>query len=40
MNRFSSNPNDPPEVRFGESVIQYQNHCPYWGNLALTYVEP
>lgn len=37
-NRLSSNPNHPPEVRFGEDV-NVKNSCPSWGNLKLTYVE-
>lgn len=37
--RLSSNPNDPPELRFGESPVDYVDNCPSWGNLNLTYVE-
>lgn len=37
-NRLSSNPNDPPENRFGEDV-PVKNNCPSWGNLKLNYVE-
>lgn len=36
--RLSSNPNHPPEVRFGEDIL-VKNSCPSWGNLKLTYVE-
>lgn len=37
-NRLSSNPNHPPEIRFGEDV-PVKNNCPSWGNLKLNYVE-
>lgn len=36
--RLSSNPNHPPENRFGEDMAN-KNTCPSWGNLKLTYVE-
>ncbi len=37
--RISSNPNDPPEVRFGDLIPGYKSECPSWGNLKLNYVE-
>jgi hypothetical protein len=39
IHRLSSNPNHPPEMRFGEVLTNYKDNCQSWGNLKLTYVE-
>ncbi len=38
--QLSSNPNHPPEIRFGEVLYNYKDNCSSWGNLKLTYGEP
>jgi hypothetical protein len=35
LKKLSSNPNDPEEIRFGDSIKGYTNTCPSWGNLEL-----
>ncbi|MBL7543242.1 MAG: hypothetical protein JNL11_05470 [Bdellovibrionaceae bacterium] len=39
LHRLSSNPNHPPEVRFGDGMGKVTDSCPTWGNLKLNYAE-